>query len=77
MTTPTFPNVPPDWQGVYNEYRWAADNVVNTNQPVFALCASGGGVLSPLNYSVARTGVLDSVSRLIAAIATANALLGQ
>lgn len=73
----TYHSIPGEWQGVYNEYVWAADNVLATNEPVYSLCQAGGGSLIRLNYTVARTGVLDSVSRLIAAIATANAMLGQ
>jgi len=72
-----FEAVPGDWQGVYNEYVWAAEHTRATNESVFALCLSGGGVLNDFNYSVARAGVYDSVARLIPAIDTANALLGQ
>jgi hypothetical protein len=73
----TYPAVPGDWQGVYNEYIWAADNILATNKAVYSLCLSGGGVVTALNYGVARQGIQDSVLHLIPAIETANALLGQ
>jgi hypothetical protein len=73
----TYPAVPVAWQGVYNEYLWAAAHTAEKNYSVFVLCSQGGGMLSDLDYSVARMGINDSMARLIPAIQTANALLGQ
>jgi hypothetical protein len=73
----TYHSIPGEWQGVYNEYVWSADNVIATNESIYRLCQSGGGNISPLNYGVARSGIQDTLARLIPAIATANALLGQ
>lgn len=77
IRTTTYHSILPEWQNVYNEYIWAADHVVATNEVINSLCAHGGGALSAFNYGVARSGIYDSLARLIPAIATANALLGQ
>ena len=73
----TYHSIPDEWQGVYNEYVWSADNVLATNEQIYLLCQSGGGKVSQLNYGLARSGIHDTLPRLIPAIATANALLGQ
>jgi uncharacterized protein YgiM (DUF1202 family) len=73
----TYHSIPGEWQGVYNEYVWSADNLLATNEPIYGLCQSGGGVVSEFNYGLARSGIHDTLARLIPAIATANALLGQ
>ncbi len=69
-------DVPGDWQGVYNEYNFAVENGYNTNSGVFSLCEHGGGGLNPQAYGDARSGVNNSLDRLIPAINMANALLG-
>lgn len=76
--SPRYDGVPGEWQQVYNEYIFAVEHGSEKNQPIFDLCYEhqGGGV-TELNYGVARTGVNDSLNRLIPAIETANAMLGQ
>ena len=75
--TATYHSVPADWQGVYNDYVWAVENGIGTNENIYLLCDEGGGILTKLNYDVARVGINDSLSRLGPAIDMANALLGQ
>jgi hypothetical protein len=73
-----YDGVPTEWQGVYNEYMFAVQHGSEKNQPIFDLCFENqGGGITELNYGVARTGVNDSLNRLIPAIETANAMLGQ
>jgi hypothetical protein len=72
-----YDGVPPEWQGIYNEYVFAVENGRSTNQPINDLCSRGGGTITDLNYGVARTGINDSLNRLIPALDSANALLGQ
>jgi hypothetical protein len=50
------------------------ENGRSTNQPIFELCERGGGGITALNYGVARTGINDSLNRLIPAIEAANGL---
>lgn len=69
----TYSGVPEDWVGIYNDYIFAVENFLATNESIKALCDGGGGVLSSLNYGVARTGINDSLNRLIPAIEAANA----
>lgn len=73
---PTYSGLPVEWQGVYNEYIFAADNIVATNGGVRTLCEEGGGVIGELDYGVARQGIGESLNRINQAIQTANALLG-
>jgi len=77
ITTAIYSGVPADWQPVYNEYYWAVENGLATNEAIYSLCTGGGGRLSYLNYSAARMGVNESLDRLNPALETANALLGQ
>ena len=74
---PTFNSIPAEWQNVYDEYVWAADNAVATNEALDVMCQTEAGTVSYLNYTVARTGIVDSLARLIPAIGAANGLLGQ
>lgn len=78
VASPRFDGVPPEWQALYNEYIFAVDHSSLKNQPIFDLCFEHqGGGISELNYSVARTGVNESLDRLIPAIEAANGMLGQ
>jgi hypothetical protein len=77
ITIVTYDGVPPEWQGIYNEYLYAADHMVASGEAINSLCLNGGGRVTPLNYGVARTGVNESLDRLIPAIDAANTLLGQ
>ncbi|MAT98939.1 MAG: hypothetical protein CL608_17485 [Anaerolineaceae bacterium] len=73
---PTYSGLPVEWQGVYNEYIFAADNIIATNSGVRTLCEEGGGVIGELDYGVARQGIGESLNRINQAIQTANTLLG-
>ncbi|MCP4420925.1 MAG: hypothetical protein GY805_30310 [Chloroflexi bacterium] len=72
----TYSGVAEDWAGIYNEYIFAVENFLATNENIDALCDGGGGVLSDLNYGAARSGINDSLNRLIPAIEAANGKLG-
>ena len=72
----TYSGVPDDWAGIYNDYIFAVENFLATNESINALCDGGGGVLSALNYGAARQGINDSLNRLIPALEAANAKLG-
>ena len=76
ITIPTYEGIPGEWQGVYNDYLYAADHGITTNEHINILCKDGG-VLSTLNYGIARTGINESIDRLSPAIDAANTLLGQ
>lgn len=73
----TYNGIPSEWQGIYNDYLYAADHGIATNAPVDDLCKNGGGTLTEINYSIARIGVNESIDRLSPAIDAANVLLGQ
>ncbi len=77
ITITTYDGIPPEWQGIYNEYLYAADHGVATSASINSVCLDGGGMVIPLNYGVARTGINESLNRLIPAIDAANTLLGQ
>ena len=72
----TYSGVPDDWAGIYNDYIFAVENFLATNESINFVCDEGGGVVTSLNYGVARTGINDSLNRLILAIEAANAKLG-
>lgn len=72
----TYSGVPEDWAGIYNDYIFAVENFLATNESINALCDDGGGVISALNYGAARQGINNSLDRLIPAIEAANAKLG-
>lgn len=80
MRTATYDGVPGDWQGVYNEYIFAVENGLATNQALSTICdedkEEGQNRITWLNFTAGRTGVNDSLNRLLPAIETANALLG-
>ncbi|MEZ4593207.1 MAG: hypothetical protein R3D55_18990 [Chloroflexota bacterium] len=72
----TYSGVPDDWAGVYNDYIFAVENFLSTNESINSLCDGGGGGLSQLNYGAARQGINDSLNRLIPALEAANAKIG-
>jgi hypothetical protein len=76
IRTATYSGVPDDWAGIYNDYIFAVENFLATNESIDSLCDSGGGGLSALNYGAARQGINHSLDRLIPAIEAANAKLG-
>lgn len=72
----TYSGVPDDWAGLYNDYIFAVENFLTTNENINSLCDGGGGGISQLNYGAARQGINDSLNRLIPALEAANAKLG-
>lgn len=72
-----YSNLPTAWQGIYSEYNFAAENILNTNTSIKTLCESGGGYISDLDYGVARQGIGLSLDRINQAIQAANNLLNQ
>lgn len=74
IQSPVCEGVPGEWQGIYNEYLFAVENFLATNQPIDSLCDQGGGVINNLDYGVARQGINNSLDRLIPAIEQANNL---
>lgn len=75
--TKTYHSIPAAWQAVYNEYIWAADHAVASNEAIYLVCVNRGRSLTFLNYSIGRTGINDSLARLAPAIVTADELLNQ
>jgi len=76
IVSKTYHSLPGEWQTIYNDYLWAAEHALATNDAIYALCTGEGRrLLTFFNYSVGRTGINDSLSRLIPAIEAANALL--
>jgi hypothetical protein len=69
----TYSGVPDDWAGIYNDFIFAVEHFLATNESINSLCDNGGGSISALNYGAARTGINDSLNRLIPAIEAANA----
>ncbi len=64
----TYAGIPNDWAGIYNDYIFAVENFLDTNQSIDELCDAGGGYLNSFNYGTARMGINDSLNRLIPAI---------
>jgi hypothetical protein len=78
IVSKTYHSIPGAWQTIYNDYLWAAEQALATNDAIYGLCTGEGrSLLTFFNYSVGRTGINDSLSRLIPAIEAANALLNQ
>lgn len=72
----TYEGVPAEWQGIYNDYIFAVENSIATNEGLNSLCDSGGGGVTQQNYGSGRQGINSSLDRLIPAIEAANGLLG-
>lgn len=72
----TYDGVPAEWQGIYNDYIFAVENTIATNEGLNSLCSSGGGGVTQQNYGAGRQGINASLERLVPAIEAANALLG-
>lgn len=77
VSTATYDSVPAEWQSIYNEYIFAVENGINSNNGVASLCAQGGGQLGQQAYGEARMGINTSLEHLSPAIDNANTLLGQ
>lgn len=71
----TYTDVSSDWQGIYNEYLYATENVINTNQLIYTNCVTGHTRVSEMDYGFARPAINDSLNHLIPAIEAANALI--
>ena len=69
-------SIPENWHGVYNEYIFAIENTLTTNDGIYTLCQEGGGQVGHIVYGNSRQGINQSLDRLIPAIETANGLLG-
>jgi hypothetical protein len=72
----TYNNIPAEWQGIYDLYIDAADNVIATSDSIISACAVGGDI-SPFSLQVARSGIIDSINTLNAAATAADVLLSQ
>ena len=59
-----------------NEYIFAIENTLSTNDGIYTICQEGGGGVGHLVYGNSRQGINQSLDRLIPAIETANELLG-
>lgn len=77
MQSPLYDGVPADWGGVYGEYVWAVEHVLDTSHTIIFICSGQGGVVSELDYGVARMGIGDALNRLYPAISAAETLLGR
>jgi hypothetical protein len=77
VASPVYDGVPVDWSIVYAEYLWAVEHLLEKSSPIIAVCESGGGNLTHLEYGVGRTGINESLDRLYPAIGTAAAMLGR
>jgi hypothetical protein len=76
VVSPVYDGVPADWGGVYAEYLWAVEHLLETSGSIADICA-GDGQLSTLEYRVGRTGINESLARLYPAIEMATAMLGR
>ncbi len=76
LTSPTYDGIPVEWQMIYNDYIFAVENTLATNDALKSLCTAGGGLVTQHNYGVGRQGINISLERLIPAIEAANALSG-
>lgn len=72
----TYDGIPTEWQTIYNEYIFAVENTLSSNEGLNSLCTNGGGGVTQQNYGTGRQGINTSLERLIPAIDAANALLG-
>jgi hypothetical protein len=76
-TAPLYDGVPAEWSGIYNDYVWAIEHAVETNDHLFGICTGGGGKITDLEYGEARIGIHESLERIGPAIETAAAKLGR
>lgn len=78
LASPVYDGVPPDWGGVYGEYVWAVEHVIDKTNTATYICSDvGGGVLTEHDWGVARMGVNEALDRLGPAIDNAAAMLGK
>jgi len=77
VLSPVYDGVPPEWGGVYSDYLWAVEHVLDSSSPIMAVCSGGGGTLTPLEYGVGRMGINEALERLSPAVDTAAGMLGQ
>ena len=72
VASPVYDGVPTDWGGVYAEYLWAVEHLLDTSSPIMAVCTGGGGRLTNLEYGIGRTGINEALTRLYPAIEMAT-----
>lgn len=77
VASPLYQGVPAEWGGVYADYVWAVEHALDKCGPTNAVCTTGGGELTHLEYSVGRTGINEALNRVIPAVEAAAAVLGQ
>ena len=72
-----YDGVPAEWNGIYTDYLWAVEHVLDSSNPIMYVCSGEGGMLSQLEYGVGRMGINEALGRLIPAAESAGATLGQ
>ena len=77
VTSPTYADVPAEWQWTYGEYIGAVEHAVEENREIKEICDAGGGVLSTLTFGASRQSIDKAIARLGPAIDKANELLSQ
>jgi hypothetical protein len=77
VLAPVYDGVPTEWGGVYAEYLWAVEHIVEKASPITAACLIGGHGPNYQEYGVGRIGVNESLERLYPAVETAAAMLGR
>jgi hypothetical protein len=77
VASPVYDGVPAEWGGVYTEYLWAIEHLLEKSSPIIAVCTGDGGYVTNLEYGVGRMGINESLDRLCPAIETAAAMLGR
>ncbi len=77
VISPVYDGVPSEWGGVYAEYLWAVEHLLDSSKHISDICAGGGGNLTNLEYGIGRISVNESLGRLYPAIETATAMLGR
>ncbi len=77
VTSPVYDGVSPEWGGVYAEYLWAVEHLLDSSKHIADICAGGGGNLTNIEYGIGRISVNESLERLYPAIETATAMLGR
>jgi uncharacterized protein YraI len=71
-----YDSIPEEWQSIYNDYVFAIDHGLGSNDGIYSYCQNGTGAVTQHSYGTARQGINDSLDRLNPAIDLANSLLG-
>ncbi len=77
VQSPVYDGVPTDWGGIYGDYIWAVEHVLDTSHTIIFICSGQGGTVTELDYGVARSGINEALNRLGPAMDAAKTLLGQ